>query len=80
MFAMLSQEGSTPDTFSVIDLASAFNQLFLDDESSELLTIKTRKGFFRSKRLCFGVKTATAQFQRVMDAILSGIQGVMVRV
>ena len=61
-------------SFSVIDLASAFNQLFLDDESSELLTINTRKGLFRSKRLCFGVKTATAQFQRVMDAILSGIR------
>ena len=35
---------------------------------------------FRSKRLYFGVKTATAQFQRVVDAILSGIKGVMVRV
>ena len=80
MFAMLSQDGSTPDTFSVIDLASAFSQLFLDNKSSELLTINTRKGLFRSKRLCFGVKTATAQFQRVMDTILSGIKGVMVRV
>ena len=80
MFAMLSQDSSTPDTFSVIDLASAFNQLFLDDESSELLTINTRKGLFRSKRLCFGVKTAAAQFQRVMDAMLSVIKGVMVRV
>ena len=79
MFAMLSQDGSTPDTFSVIDLASAFNQSFLD-ESSELLTINTHRGFFRSKHLCFGVKTAIAQFQRVMDAILSGIKGVMVRV
>ena len=79
-FAMLSQDGSTRDTFSVIDLTSAFYQLFLDDESSELLTINTRKGLFRSKRLCFGVKTATAQFQRVMDAILSGTKGVMVRV
>ena len=77
---MLWQDGSTPDTFSVIDLASAFNQLFLDDESSELLTINTRKGLFDSKRLCFGVKTATAQFQRIIDAILSGIKGAMVRV
>ena len=78
MLAMLSQDGSTLDAFSVIALASAFFQLFLDDESSELLTINTRKGLFRSKRLCFGVKTATAQFQRVMDAILSGIKEVMV--
>ena len=30
--------------------------------------------------LCFGVKTATSQFHRVMDSILSGIKGVMVRV
>ena len=80
MFAMLSQDGANPDTFSVIDLASAFNQLFLDEESSELLTINTRKGLFKSKRLCFGVKTATSQFQRVMDSILSGIKGVLVRV
>jgi len=64
----------------VIDLASAFNQLFLDDKSAELLTINTHKGLFRPQSLCFGVKTATAQFQRVMDTILSGIKGVMVRV
>ena len=31
MFALLSQNGAVPDTFSVIDLASAFNQLFLND-------------------------------------------------
>ena len=80
MFPMLSQDGANPDTFSVTDLASAFNQSFLDEESTELLTINTRKGLFKSKRLCFGVKTATSQFQRVMDSTLSGIKGVMVRV
>ena len=80
MFAMLSRDGANPDTFSVIDLASAFSRLFLDEESTELLTINTRKGLFKSRRLCFGVKTLTSQFQRVMDSILSGIKGVMVRV
>ena len=80
MFPMLSQDGANPDTFSVTDLASAFNQLFLDEESTELLTINTRKSLFKSKRLCFSVKTATPQFQRVMDSTLSGIKGVMVRV
>ena len=69
-FALQSQNGAVPDTFSVIDLASAFNQLVLDEESSQLLTINSRKG----------IKTATSQFQRVMDSILSGIKGVMVRV
>ena len=47
MFALLSQNGAVPDTFSVIDLASASNQLFLDEESSQLLNINTRKGLFR---------------------------------
>ena len=61
MFALPPQNGAVPDTFSVIDLASAFNQLFLHEDSSQLLTINTRKGLFRSKRLCFGVKTATSQ-------------------
>ena len=60
MFPMLSQDGANPDTFSVTDLASAFNQSFLDEESTKLLTINTRKGLFKSKRLCFGVKTATS--------------------
>ena len=41
LFALLSQNGAVPDTFSVIDLVSAFNQLFLDEESSQLLTINT---------------------------------------
>ena len=53
MFAMLSRDGANPDTFSAIDLASSFNQLFLDEESTELL-INTRKGLLKSKRLCFG--------------------------
>ena len=73
MFPMLSQDGANPDTFSVTDLASAFNQLFLDEESPELLTINTRKSLFKSKRLCFSVKTATSQFQRVMDSTLDDI-------
>ena len=80
LIALLSQNGAVPDTFYVIDSVSAFNQLFLDEESSQLLTINTRKGLFRSKRLCFGAKTASSQFQHVMDSILSGIKSVMVRV
>ena len=51
MSAMLSQDGANTDTFSVIDLASAFNQLFLDEESTELLTFNTRKGLFKSSTL-----------------------------
>ena len=44
------------------------------------LTVDTQKSLFRSKRLCFRVKTPTSQFQHIMDSILSGIKNVMVRV
>ena len=37
------------------------------------------KSLLRSKRLCFGLKTATSQIQSVMDSILPGIKGVVVR-
>ena len=43
MLALLSQDGAVPDTFSVTDLASAFDQLFLDGDSSQQLTINTEK-------------------------------------
>jgi hypothetical protein len=78
MFALLSHQGGPPTMFSTIDLAGAFNQLLLDDKSSQLLTLNTRRGLLSAKRLCFGVKTAPALFQRVMEQILSGIPGVMV--
>jgi transposase InsO family protein len=78
MFALLSYQEGPPTMFSTLDLAGAFNQLLLDNKSSELLTLNTRRGLLSSKRLCFGIKTAPAQFQRVMEQILSGIQGVMV--
>ena len=54
VFALLSQNGAVPDTFSVIYLASVFNQLFLDEQSSQLLTINNRKGLFRSRPVFWG--------------------------
>lgn len=80
MFAMLSQDKGPPNLFSKIDLACAFNQLLLDDDSSKLLTLNTRRGLLATKRLSFGVKTAPTQFQRVMDKILVGIKNVFCRI
>ena len=80
MFAMLSSHEGTPSLYSVIDLSGAFNQLFLTEESSKLVALNTRRGLFSTKRLCFGIKTAPVQFQRVMDQIVMGIKGVVVRV
>ena len=50
--------------FTKLDLAQAYQQLELDDESREYLTINTPKGLFQPARLQFGVHSATGMFQR----------------
>lgn len=63
--------------FSVIDLSGAYLQLELDEQSQELTTINTPWGLFSYKRMAFGIKTAPAIFQEVMDKILNGLVGVV---
>ena len=48
--------------FSKVDLAHAYQQLELDEESKTLVVINTQKGLFRYNRLPFGVSAAPAIF------------------
>ena len=61
------------ETFSKLDLAHAYLQLLLDDNSKPLLTINTSKGLFQYRRLPFGVASALAIFQRTIKSILKGL-------
>ena len=63
--------------FSKIDLSQAYQQLLLDKESQQYLTVNTHQGLYRYKRLTFGVASAPAIFQRVMDSMLQGIPNVV---
>ena len=63
--------------FSKLDLSQAYQQLLLNKESSKLVTINTHRGLYRYSRLPFGVASAPAMFQQVMDTILQGIPGVI---
>lgn len=68
------------EKYSKIDLKMAYNQLELTshDSSQELTTINTSKGLFQYTRLVFGLANAPAIFQRAMENLLIGIEGVVV--
>ena len=64
--------------FSKMDLASAYLQIPLDEQSKEYTTINTHKGLYCYNRLPFGVASAPSIFQRTMENILQGIGHVSV--
>ena len=64
--------------FSKLDLAHAYQQIPLDEDSKKLVVINTSKGLFRYNRLPFGVSSAPAIFQRIIESILQGIPHVCI--
>ena len=74
MFAKL--EGG--EKFTKIDLKQAYQQVMLDDKSKKLLTINTHKGLFQYERVPFGISSAPGMFQRTMEQVVGGIDGVLV--
>ena len=52
--------------FSKVDLASAYQQILLEEQSKEYTTINTHKGLYCYNRLPFGVASAPSIFQRTM--------------
>ena len=63
--------------FTTLDLSQAYHQLMLDEQAQNYCVINTHKGLYKYKRLPFGVVSAPAIFQRLMDTILQGIPGVI---
>ena len=62
--------------FTKVDLASAFWQLELDDESSLLTTFATPHGRYRWLRLPFGLCVSSEIFQKHLNQELLGLPGV----
>ena len=74
LFASLA--GGT--SFSKLDLAHAYQQIPLDDESKKYVTINTQKGLYRYNRMPFGIASAPSIFQRTIESILQGLPHVCV--
>ena len=59
-------------------MSQAYQQIELDEEAQRYTVINTHKGLFQYTRLPFGISSAPAIFQRVMEGLLQGIPGVIV--
>ena len=66
--------------FTKLDLSRAYQQILLEENSREFVTINTHKGLYRPTRLPFGVSSASAIFQSKIEQVLQAIPMVVCRV
>lgn len=59
--------------FCRLDLYKAYLHIPVDEQSSLIQTISTHRGTYRMNRLSFGIKTAPAEFNRIIDQILRNV-------
>ena len=61
--------------FPVFDLATDFHHINMDPKDSYKTAFSTPHGHYELDRMPFGLKTAPATFQRLMDITLTGLIG-----
>ena len=71
---ILDQLGSAQYSF-VFDLASGFHQIRMSPEDSHKTAFSTPYGHYKFDSMPFGLKNAPATFQRLMELVLTGLQG-----
>ena len=62
--------------FSCLDLKAAYHQLSLHEESRDLTAFVTHSGLYRYVRCPYGLKSLPQCFQKVMEMLLRGLQGI----
>ena len=61
---------------SKFDLIAGYMQAEMDEESRYITTFITHVGLYRYKRLNFGLSSASEIFQKALEQIFAGIEGV----
>lgn len=62
--------------FTTLDLANGYHQVLLDDTDKEKIAFSSNLGHFQFRRMPFGLKNAPSTFQRLMNSVLAGLQGI----
>lgn len=63
--------------FTKLDIKDAFHQIEIHPHSRHITTFITNKGLFRYKRLMFGISCAPEIFQKTLEHMLLGCEGVI---
>lgn len=61
--------------FTCLDLVMGYHQIELEEKDKEKTAFSTKNGHWEYNRLPFGLKTAPATFQRMINTVLSGLTG-----